>query len=124
MGPGGSLKGWLAFRAFIRAKRSSLWRVAYFFCAALIFVAAAQNRFSLPQDALETRDGYLLPALIKLGGDAFPHIQGRNFIYPGTIYLILRIFADSRVISVIQHLLGLIAGALFLASWSRLGDFF
>jgi hypothetical protein len=123
-GSGGSLKGSLAFRAFIRAKRSSLWRVAYFLCAALIFVAAAQNRFSLPQNPLETRDGYLLPALIKLGGCVFPHIQGGNFIYPGTIYLILRIFADFRVISVIQHLLGLIAGALFLASWSRLGDFF
>ena len=99
-------------------------KVAYFLCAALIFVAAAQNRFSLPQDPLETRDGYLLPALTKLSGGAFPHIQGRNFIYPGTIYLILRIFADFRVISVIQHVLGLIAGALFLASWSRLSDFF
>src|SRR5206468_558409 len=42
----------------------------------------------------------------------------------GMDYLILRIFADFRAISVIQHFLGLIAGGLFLASWSRLADFF
>src|SRR5205823_12244851 len=45
-------------------------------------------------------------------------------LYPGMVYLILRICADFRAISVVQHILGLTAGALFLASWNRLGDFF
>src|SRR5207247_5010618 len=49
---------------------------------------------------------------------------GLNFLYPGLVYLILRVCADFRAISVMQHFLGLIAGGLFLASWSRLGDFF
>jgi len=82
-------------------------------------------RFSLPQDPLADTDvGYLWPALMKLSGGAFAHIQGLNFLYPGLVYLILQICADFRAISVIQHFLGLIAGGLFLASWSRLGDFF
>jgi len=90
---------------------------------------AAQKRFSLPQDPLAVFDPYLLPALIKLSGGTFAHIQGLtsaglNFLYPGVIYLILRTSGDFRAISVIQHSLGLIAGGLFLAGWSRLADFF
>jgi hypothetical protein len=113
------------FRAFVTAKQATLWSIAYFAIAAFLFVAAAQIRFSLPQDPLEDGDpGYLWPALMKLSGGTFVHIQGLNFLYPGMIYLILRVFADFRAISVIQHILGLAAGALFLASWSRLGDFF
>jgi hypothetical protein len=122
-------KGWSAFRAFVRAKPSSLWNVAYFLCAALIFVAAGKNRFSLAQDPLAVSDPYLLPALVKLSGGAFGDVQGLtkdglNFLYSGMIYLILRIWEDFRAISVIQHSLGLIAGGLFLAAWSRLADFF
>ena len=60
---------------------------------------------------------------MKLSGQSFAHIQGLNFLYPGMIYLILWIWKDFRAISVIQHLLGLAAGALFLASWSRLRGF-
>jgi hypothetical protein len=64
-----------------------------------------------------------------LSGGAFADIRGLtntglNFLYPGVIYLILRTSGDFRAISVIQHSLGLIAGALFLAAWSRLADFF
>jgi len=102
-----------------------LLKIAYLVIAACIFVAAGWNRFSLPQDPLADTDfGFLWPALIKFGGGAFAQIQGLNFLYPGMVYLILRIWADFRAISVIQHLLGLIAGFLFLASWSRLADFF
>jgi hypothetical protein len=122
-------KGWSASRAFVRAKRRMLWKVAYFLCAALIFVAAAHKRFSLPQDPLAVFDAYLLPALIKLSGGALGDVQGLtkeglNFLYPGMIYLILRTWGDFRAISVIQHSLGLLAGGLFLAGWSRLADFF
>lgn len=113
------------FRPFVRANQSALWKLAYFIIAAFLFAAAAQMRFSLPRDPLEDGDpGYLWPALMKLSGGTFAHIQGLNFLYPGMVYLILRICGDFRAISVIQHILGLTAGALFLASWSRLGDFF
>ena len=114
-----------SFRAFLRTNQTALWKIAYFVIAAFLFAAAVQMRFSLPQDPLEDGDpGYLWPALMKLSGGTFTHIQGLNFLYPGMVYLILRICADFRAISVVQHILGLTAGALFLASWNRLGDFF
>ena len=111
--------------SFVRAKQTALWKISYFVIAAFLILSAAWKRFSLPQDPLADTDvGYLWPALMKLSGGAFAHIQGLNFLYPGLVYLILQICADFRAISVIQHFLGLIAGGLFLASWSRLGDFF
>src|SRR6266513_5990797 len=112
------------FRAIFRANQIALWKIIYLVIATFLFAAAAQKRFSLPQDPLAGDHGYLWPALMKLSGGAFAHIQGLNFLYPGMIYLILRTCADFRAISVIQHLLGLIAGGLFLATWSRLADFF
>jgi hypothetical protein len=102
-----------------------LWKISYFVIAIFLFVAATWKRFSLPQYPLADLDfGYLGPALMKLSGGAFAHIQGLNFLYPAIVYLILRTCSDFRAISVIQHLLGLIAGGLFLATWSRLADFF
>jgi hypothetical protein len=105
-----------------------LWKIAYFSIASLLFAWAAWKRVSLPQDPLAVFDAYLLPALVKLSGGAFACVQGLtnqglNFLYPGMIYLILRTWRDFRAISVIQHSLGLIAGGLFLAAWSRLADF-
>jgi hypothetical protein len=118
-------KKWSSLRAFVQANQTILLNIGYFGIAAFLFVLAARERFSLPQDPLEDGDpGYFWPALMKLSGAPFAHIQGLNFLYPGMIYLILRIFGDFRAISIIQHLLGLIAGVLFLASWSRMGDFF
>jgi hypothetical protein len=117
------------FRGFVRANKIALWKIGYFSIATLLFALAAWKRFSLPQDPLAVFDPYLLPALIKLNGRAFAQAQGLtnagiNFLYPGMIYLILRICGDFRTISIIQHSLGLIAGGLFLAGWSRLADFF
>jgi hypothetical protein len=106
-----------------------MWKIAYFSIASLLFAWAAWKRFSLPQDPLAVFDAYLLPALVKLSSGAFTRVQGLtneglNFLYPGIIYLILRTCRDFRAISVIQHSLGLIAGGLFLAAWSKLADFF
>jgi hypothetical protein len=102
-----------------------LWKTSYFVIATVLTGAATWKRFSLPQYPLADTDyGYLWPALMKLSGGTFVHMQGLNFLYPGFIYLILWICRDFRAISVTQHLLGLIAGGLFLASWSRLADFF
>ena len=112
-------------RSFFRAKQTVSWGTTYFVIATFLLGAATWKRFSLPQYPLADTDyGYLWPALMKLTGGPFAHIQGLNFLYPGLVYLILRIWPDFRAISVAQHLLGLIAGGLFLASWSRLADFF
>lgn len=108
----------------IGRNQAAFWKIAYFGTAALLFVVAAWNRFRLPQDPFADFDAYLWPAIVKLSGGPLPHLQGLNFLYPGMVYLILRIAGDFRVISVIQHLLGLAAGAFFLASWSKLADFF
>ena len=113
------------FLAFIRRNQIAFWKTIYFVIAPFLFIAAAQKRFSWPQVPWVNYDpGYLQPALMKLNEGAFAHVQGLNFLYPGMIYLILRTWADFRAISVIQHFLGLIAGVLFLATWSRLADFF
>ena len=126
---GKARKHWSDFRTFVPANEAALWKFAYYFLAAFLFLAASWQRFSLPQDPLAVFDAYLLPALVKLSGGAFGDVQGLtkeglNFLYSGMIYLILRIWEDFRAISVIQHSLGLIAGGLFLAAWSRLADFF
>jgi hypothetical protein len=109
---------------FVRSNQAALWKMAYFGVAALLVTVAAWNRFSLPQDPLADPDAYLWPAVMKLSGGPFPHLQGLNFLYPGMVYLILRTAGDFRVISVAQHFLGLAAGALFLTGWNRLADFF
>jgi hypothetical protein len=111
-------------KAFIGRNPVALSKAAYLTTAGLLFVAAGWNRFSLPQDPLAVPDSFLWPAVSKLSGGAFVHLQGLNFLYPGMVYIILRTFGDFRAISIWQHLLGLAAGVLFLASWSRLFEFF
>jgi hypothetical protein len=128
-GIGKARKHWSDFRTFAQANEAGFWKFVYYSLAALLFLAASWQRFSLPQDPLAVFDAYLLPALVKLSGGAFAHVQGLtkeglNFLYSGMIYLILRTWEDFRAISVIQHSLGLIAGGLFLAAWRRLADFF
>ena len=72
-----------SLRAFVQANQSALWKVSYFVIAVFLFAVAAQKRFSWPQVPLADNDpGYLWPALIKLNGGAFVHIQGLNFLYP------------------------------------------
>src|SRR5438874_5817135 len=53
------------FRAFVRANQIALWKISYFVIASFLFAAAAQKRFSLPQDPLAGDNGYLWPALIR-----------------------------------------------------------
>jgi len=124
-----SFRAALSFRVFVRANQIALWKFAYYVLATFLFLAASWQRFSLPQDPLAVFDAYLLPGLVKLSGGSFGDVQGLtkeglNFLYPGIIYLILGTWEDFRAISVIQHSLGLVAGGLFLAAWSRLADFF
>lgn len=86
-----------------------------------LFAWAAWQRFSLPFDPITDPDmwGYLSPALRKLIGAEFAHTEGRNFLYPGFLFLLLRVFGDFRAITVAQHILGLLAGIILLLTWRR-----
>ncbi len=120
---------WLRLKRCEKSSRGSLFakvgQFAYWTAVAATFVWAAWLRFRLPLDPIAVPDtwGYLSPALRKLIGAEFGHTYGRNFIYPGFVYLLLRVFGDFRAITVTQHLLGLIAGGMLLLTWQRIRDF-
>src|SRR5205823_4110602 len=100
-------------------------QVCYWTALALVFSWAVWQRFKLPLDPIADPDtwGYLSPALRKLTGAEFGHTQGRNFLYPGFLYLVLRCFEDFRAIAIVQHLLSLAAGGVLLLTWRRLRAF-
>src|SRR5436305_3767090 len=99
----------------------ALWQTCYWIVLGLVFAGAIWQRFRLPLDPIADPDtwGYLSPALRKLTGAEFGHTNGRNFAYPGFLFLLLRLFADFRAITSTQHFLGLLAGAVFLLTWKR-----
>src|SRR6266404_166768 len=111
----------LATRESSQLKSDSVWRLCYWTALAFIFTWAVWQRFALPLDPIADPDtwGYLSPALRKLTGAQFGHSLGRNFVYPGFLFLLLRVFGDFRAISIAQHLLGLIAGGMLLLTWRR-----
>src|SRR6266404_5965867 len=111
----------LASNQSFRQREDSLWRLFYWTLLALVFAGAIWQRFKLPLDPIADPDtwGYLSPALRKLTGAEFGHTNGRNFVYPGFVFLVLRLFADFRAITIAQHFLGLLAGAVFLLTWKR-----
>src|SRR5690242_10903772 len=98
-----------------------VWRLVYWAAVACLFVFAIWKRLSLPLDPIADLDtwGYLSPALLKLTGGEFVHASGRNFIYPGFLLFVLRVFGDFRALVTLQHLLGLAGGALMLMTWRR-----
>jgi len=97
------------------------WRWYYWSGLVALFAWAAWQRFALPLDPIADPDvwGYLSPALRKLIGAEFGHTDGRNFLYPGFIFLLLRVSGDFRAITVAQHILGLVAGVMLLLTWQR-----
>lgn len=107
------------------SSRARAWQFCYWTLLVLIFAWAGWQRFGIPLDPIADPDtwGYLSPALRKLTGAEFGHTYGRNFIYPGFVFLLLRAFGDFHAITVAQHLLGLLAGAIFLLTWRRLRVF-
>ncbi|MDR3404956.1 MAG: hypothetical protein P4L99_20800 [Chthoniobacter sp.] len=88
-------------------------------CWILIVVCAAWRRFSLPTEPLTDRDvwGYLSPSLVKMTTGAWVQTEGRAFIYPGFVYLVINTFRSLGAVTVLQHLLGLGTGVLLLANW-------
>lgn len=87
----------------------------------IILACAAWVRFTAPQWPTSDPDtwGYLHPAITEFQGRGFIHTYGRNFLYPGWVYLLLATFKDFRAITVAQHLLGLGAGALLWTAWRQ-----
>jgi len=85
-------------------------------------IGLQSQRFKPPLTPIADPDtwGYLSPALRKLTCADFGHTQGRNFLYPGFLYLVLRSFGDFRAIAIVQHLLGVAAGGVLLLTWRRL----
>jgi len=104
----------------MRRRPLQIFSLLYWMAVVGLFALAAWQRFSLPLDPIADPDtwSYLAPALQKLTGSDFVH-QGRNFIYPGFLFCLLRLFGDFRAITVAQHLLGLAAGGLLLMTWRR-----
>lgn len=96
-----------------------VWGV-YVVGLAVVLGYAANLRFSLPQTPIIDPDfwGYLNPAVSKLNGGEFEHTFGRNFVYPGFIYLWLKAFGDYRSLCVCQHGLGLLTGVLLAGAWN------
>ena len=96
---------------------------AYWSAIVVIFAWAAWLRFRLPLDPIAV-PSYVMPALTKLIGAEFSNLHlGGTIIYPGFVYLLVRAFGDFRAITVIQHLLGLLAGGVLLLTWKRIRDF-
>ena len=95
-------------------------QIIYLTLVVLLLCAAGFFRFRLPQEPFIDFDvpGYLHPALLALTHNDFQHVEGRSFVYPGFVYLILGIFHDFRAISIIQHFFGLAAGGLLLVCWN------
>ena len=96
--------------------------IVYYVLCAVILGWAAFQRFRLPVWPLADPDiwGYLNPALSKLTGGAFQHTWGRNFTYPGFLFLILASFNSFAAITIVQHILGLLTGGLLLACWHQI----
>jgi len=107
------------------ASDKSIGKFLYWTALAGILGWAVWRRFSLPLEPIADLDiwGYLSPALLKLTRGEFVHSQGRNFVYPGFLFLLLRMFGDFRAIVIVQHLLGLAGGGLILMTWRRVRSF-
>src|SRR5438270_13998842 len=95
------------------------WRFCFWGAVAALFALAVWQRFALPLDPVADPDtwGYVGPALQKLVGAGFVHTDGRNFVYPAFLFVVLRIFGSCRAIVITQHLLVRAAGGLLLLTW-------
>ncbi len=103
------------------ASGKSIGKALYWIALAAIFGWAIWRRFALPLEPISDADlwGYLGPALQKLTGGQFSHMQSRNFVYPAFLLSILGVFGDFRAITIFQHVLGLAAGAISILTWRR-----
>src|ERR1700730_2482863 len=101
-------------------RRSQISYLAYWVALAALFAWGTWVRIQAPLEPIADPDvwGYLSPAVSKLIGSGFSH-SGRNFVYPGFLYLLLRVAGDFRAIVLVQHALGLLAGGVMVLIWQR-----
>ena len=97
--------------------------VLYGVLVGVIFWQAAVLRLHIPQTPLIDPDswGYLNPGFAKLTGGYFEHTFGRNFVYPGFVFMVLCVCGDYEALGVAQHCLGLLTGVFVLLAWNVLG---
>ncbi len=116
--------GWSASNRKLLCAARSVLGVLYWIAVLSLFTYAAFLRFRLPPEPILDPDtyGYLSPAVGKLIGTGFVH-HLRNYLYPSFLFLVLKCFGDFRAITIVQHLLGLTAGAIFLLAWQRIRSF-
>src|SRR5438270_6595016 len=107
----------------MRVEFIQISRLAYGTAVVALFALTAWLRMRALLEPIADPDvwGYLSPAISKLIGEGFIH-SGRNFVYPGFLYVLLRVAGDFRVIAIVQHLLGLLAGVFLLLRWQRVRD--
>src|SRR5438309_5032665 len=101
----------LASNQSFRLGEDSLWRLFYRALLALVFAGAIWQRFRLPLDPIADPDtwGSLSPALRQFTDAEFGHTNGRNFAYPGFLFLLLRLVRDFLAIALTHHFLVLLA---------------
>jgi|GEM_PF-1102139 len=106
------------------AKRPELW--IYVLLLVVIFEEAIRARLLLPPLPFSDPDtwGYLFPGLSSLAGHDFVHTNGRSFPYPLFVYTLLANFGHFAAITVAQHTLGILSGAVLLWTWHRMRRFF
>lgn len=111
-------------RASFRALGRQWAWVLYAAVLLAILATAARLRYGIPHTPLFDGDswGYLAPAFTKLTGGAFQHAHGRNFLYPGFLFVVLSLSGDYGAITVWQHALGLLTGVLLALAWNLLCD--
>ena len=67
--------------------------------------------------------GYLDPAFSKLTGGYFVHRTGRNFLYPGFVFVVLCAGGFFEVLGAVQHCIGLLTGVVLAMTWNVLCGF-
>ena len=103
----------------VLARRRFVWLT---WAALLVIVVfGARARFIWPGAPTVDPDtwGYFHPALARLNGNGFIHTNGRNFVYPAFLYVLLAATGTFRAITVVQHGLGLAGGVLMWVCWRQ-----
>lgn len=101
-------------------------KLVTYFLICCIFIIGFFMRFELyniPFSGVDTI-GYLGVALQYFEHDFFGQIADRSYPYPLFLTFILSLSHSVTIVPIIQHILGLLAGALFLKVWLDLNFLF
>lgn len=99
---------------------------SYLIVIFFIIVIALIQRFtisSIPYGGNDTWS-YIGTAVTTFDKGAFVRTGDRNFFYPFFVFIVLSIFKDFAYLSIVQHVLGIIAGIILLFIWKRIASYF